>query len=735
MCGFAGYAGEGLREDHRGRVLHAMGRYLAPRGPDDEVVLERPEFGVVFRRLAINDIVGGAQPFVSADGRLVAVVNGEIYNHRELARQYLSDVTLVTRSDCEVVLHLFRKIGAECLARMNGIYSIAIWDQRELMLLLARDRLGVKPLYYTALDDTLVFASELKALLVHPRVPRGIDWVAFGHVPNSVYPFERPAGGVVSTGISGVEFVEPGTWLEWRAGRVLRRTSYWTPRGPDKAFAGVGSAADCVERYADLLADSVRLQLMSDVPIGIFLSGGLDSSLIAGIAAQHTQGLEAFSLVEPSISGTGDTEAAVQLAHHFDIPLHLVRVDQQALRATVRLNLDLLEYFVWIMDFPLFDLEFLFKHELHRYAKAVRGDMKVILLGQGADEFAGGYSALGFSSWKEFTDREAGAFHDALLPQAGIPAAYRGYVNPSVAQSVADERAGSHAPWQYLRFGDLAAYNLWHEDRTAAANGMEVRVPFLDHRLVEFLCAIPERWREELFFDKSIERRAAARFLPTQFASRPKIPMFPSGAGRDDTLVALRRALIDGAFEQYREQYLEPANSIWSPREVASLRERVDRSGGRGPAPYLLLRCMAISIFDRMCQGVRHPAFEPPRLPATAPPLSTESVPPPRDARVTSSSRVMLFESIRLAVAFETPPRLLVLEDGTAVAQIDLPPDCAFGALTHRVLGSRCLEVAQLARIFGVDTAAIETLVADFVARGWGVLLDGAGGGERASLP
>src|SRR5262249_26779399 len=134
---------------------------------------------------------------------------------------------------------------------------------------------------------------------------------------------------------------------------------------------------------------------------------------------------------------------------------------------------------------------------------------------------------------------------------------------------------GPHPAWQFLRFGDLAAYNLWHEDRTAAANGLEARVPFLDHRLVDLLCSIPRRWQARLFFDKQIERQAAERYLPSWITARPKVPLFRSGAGRDRSVAALRRAIVDRSFDQFRESYLESRDSLWSGREMLGLREQV----------------------------------------------------------------------------------------------------------------------------------------------------------------
>lgn len=727
MCGFAGWAGPAGVAGGGRPILRVMGDYLAARGPDDEVLLERDELRVVFRRLAINDVEGGRQPFVMDSGRVVVVVNGEIYNHRELASQYLSDVTLASRSDCEVVVHLFRKMGAELLEKLNGIYSIAIWDERARTLLLARDRMGVKPLYYSVVRDTLLFASELKALLVHPDAPRSLDWSAFHDVPTSAFPYERPAGRAVATGIEGVLFVEPGTYVEWRGGQLRPPVKYWKPPEPGELRGGVDSADDCVERYSSLLVDSVRMQLMSDVPVGLFLSGGLDSALIGAIASRFLPGLQAFTLVEPSIVRTGDTEAAMQLARTTGVELSMVRVDEEALRATISFNLRALEYFVWVMDFPLFDVELLFKHELHRFVRSARPDMKVVLLGQGADEFAGGYSRVACNSWRTFTDSESRALRVSLLREMGIPAAYRRYINESVSEPLARARIGRYEHWQRLRFGDLAAYNLWFEDRMASANGMEVRVPFLDHRLVELLCSIPRGFREELFFDKAIERRAALHHLPAELAHRPKVPLFRTGAGGDKTVSSLRRSLVTGVFEEYSEKYLDPARSLFSRDEMCALRDQVAQ-GKEDAAVHLLCRCMAIGIFERMCRELHLPAFNAPRLETISPPWTVEGLPTRSHVELTPASQIVLSESVRLAVSCEAEPALLVIRDGVVEARIALPRAWNWAGEQGSCFLGRSLEVAALARAFGVDVEAMTSFAKAFVEREWGTLMNGADG-------
>ena len=715
MCGFAGWAGVGRHSPQR--VLPAMGRYLAARGPDEEILLERPGFHIVFRRLAIVDVAGGHQPFVSPDGRLVVAVNGEIYNHRDLARRYLSGTTFATASDCEVVLHLFAKLGVSFLAHLNGIFAIAIWNTAERRLLLARDHLGVKPLYYTHDSNRVIFASELKALLAHPDAPRTIDWAAFDHVPGSAFPFDRPAGRAVATGVKHVDFVEPASWIEWCDGELTGPARYWHPGGPSGEETA-RSADDYVDEYFDLISSSVRFQLMSDVPVGVSLSGGLDSALITALAARQSDALTAFTLAEPSISATGDTDAAIQLAQSIGVPLHLVRVDHESLSSTVGLDLATLEYFVWLMDFPLFDVEFLFKHELHRYATHVVKALKVMLIGQGADEFAGGYSRLGPNNWQAFASREAAVLHLATLKELGIPSPYRAYVNGIAATTQTQDRVGTHEPWQYLRFGDLAAYNLWHEDRTAAANGIEARVPFLDYRLVEFLCSVPASRRAELFYNKNIVRRAAERVLPSGLARRPKIPLFMRAAGAHDSVGRLYRRLIDTAFPDYCDKYLSNSG-LFSRSALFDLRDQAMTPRIGEAACHLLLRCMAIDIFSEHCRRAAAETFTVPAS-GNALPVRATAAPVAPSAVWSADSRIQLAGSVRVAIACEEPPALLVIVDGAVAARVGVPSE-ALGHLPS-VFAGRSFGVGELANGFGGNLDDVLPLAEAFVNRGWGVL-------------
>jgi asparagine synthase (glutamine-hydrolysing) len=720
VSGFAGWTGDAAIAGGDLPILRTMGRYLAPRGEREEIV-QRAHCRAVLRGQSRPDGEGARQRFVTAGGRLIALIDGEIFNRRELTRQHLGSVSSHDGSDAGLVAHLYRSMGADFLTRLNGTYAIVLWDDAERMLLLARDRLGVKPLYYTCAGDSLVFASELKALLVHPGVSRTLDWAALEQVPDSTFPFGRPAGRPVATGIERVGFVEPGTSIEWREGRLGAPARYWRPPAPLQVHDTLASPAQCVDRYAELLAESVRLQVASDTPLGLSLSGGLDSSLLASLASRCTAGLTAFTLVEPAIVSTGDTAAAARLARHLGIPLHLVRVDDEALSGTFGLTLAALEYFVWTMDFPVVDMELLFKHELYRHARAVRPDITIMLNGQGADEFAGGYSALGSTSWDGYAEREARVLHASLLAAAGMPSPYQRFMNPRLAAPLVDEKVGDRDAWQYLRFSDLPAYNLWHEDRMAAAHGMEARMPFLDHRLVELLCSIPRPWREELYFDKKIARCAAGRVLPPEFVRRPTVSLVPWRAGADDAVSSLRR-FVCGVFDDYRQKYLEAPDALFAIAAMESLRDLAAVPVGGDAAARLLGRCMTISIFARLCRELPAPEFDPPRLGAAAAPSAAEPVSDAPGVMLSATSRITLADSVRLAISCERPPALLVIQDGRVVARIPSPAGWDWTLAPRSAFAAGSLAMAPLAAAVGVELDAMSALAAAFVARGWGVI-------------
>ena len=593
MCGFAGF----LERDSddampaRDALLKAMGRQLAHRGPDDEQRYLDNDLSLVFRRLAIVDLPGGRQPIWNEDQTVFVVVNGEIYNHQRLRSSLRENHRFRTASDSEIVLHLYEERGPAAFTLLVGMFSVALWDTRARRLLLARDPLGIKPLYYASRPSTFVFGSELKALLVHPKCPADLALSDLG----------RP-GGRLTSYIHGIEQVPGGQYLECDSSGTIRRHSYWSLSTFIDAEPDHRTDEEIIANYAELLEESVTNCLMSDVPVGVFLSGGIDSAIVASIAAAH-EPIHAFNILEPNVLRTGDARAARDLAHRLDLPFHQVRFDYQTLAAELDWTLDVFEYFIWLLDAPRFDLEWVFKHELHRYAKKAVPDLKVIIVGQGADEFAGGYSNpadRGNRDWSSYLDRSV--WNQLRLEFVDREGAPRDVVPYLSAPHFLRGRSPYHAE-MLRRCTTLQQHNLWHEDRTSSGQGIEARVPFLDHRIVEFLARIPVDRHERLFYDKAIVRHAGRRWLRPEEAARPKVRFF---MGSDVSPIrAIQREFLSRSFDDFRERYLESPDSLLSLPNILALRRM---TLGHGPtadrAIGTLLECMALDVFAGLCRSI-----------------------------------------------------------------------------------------------------------------------------------
>lgn len=599
MCGLAGFLDyrKPIAADERRRILARMGQRLARRGPDDEQFYDDGVLSLVFRRLAIIDPGTGRQPIWNEDESILVAVNGEIYNHRELRAGLAGGHVFRTRSDSEVVLHLYEELGEDCLRELNGMFAILVWDRRRQKLLLARDRLGIKPLYYTQVDGALLFASELKALLAHPRCPRTLNWHDIGR------PGVEPE--LIPSFVVGVHHLPGGEYLTCSRERGPAVAPYWrladhlSHAGGDRSV----DTDDCIERYGELLEDSVRRQLMSDVPVGLFLSGGLDSCLLAAIAAAHQPDLHCFSVVERTTVRVGDAEQAARTADRLDLPFHAVIYDRDTFIDALDFDLQCFEYLVWMMDSPRFEMEWLLKHELHRYAKTAVPELKVILLGQGADEFAGGYSSPLHShrpDWNGYLAHLRRKQREPEWAAAGVP---ERYINLLAGDSPPPGAAPEIDPYHrqmLFNASYLQRYNLWHEDRTSAIQGIESRVPFLDHRLVELLAGLPGRLHPRLFHDKRIVRAQIADRLPGYPADRRKVNFYRTGSLSSVDLVATR--ILRRIFPAFRMKYLDRAGALFSAPVLGRIFDRIVKGTSIDMnAVHLLYEVMTLSIFrDRL---------------------------------------------------------------------------------------------------------------------------------------
>lgn len=520
MCGIAGqFALNG--EDADPALVGAMAERLAHRGPDGEGTFFSGPIGLAHRRLAIIDLSDeGRQPMGSEDGTLQIVFNGEIYNYPEI-REELSAAghRFASATDTEVILHAYEEWGRDCLARFNGMWAFALWDGRRRELFCARDRLGVKPFYYTLIDGSFLFASEIKALRAHPDVGRQpndrmlstfLAWGVADHTGETMYDgvFQLPPAHTVVVSAEGV-------------GEPKR---YW-----DFAVSGAPGGADdeaAAQSVRALLTDAVRLRLRSDVPVGTCLSGGIDSSTVTALI----NGL----LLAESPESVGERQKTFSVS--FDDPLFdesryidtVVAATDVASRRTTPGTDGLwedIERLLYMQDEPFASLSIYAQYCVMRLAS---GEVKVVLDGQGADEQLGGYIAYQAPYIRGLLRR--GDVLAALREGVGSARRHRSFFSWAAAQSrVRSERRGllrGDAP-EVLRYAgsleevlkrEITASNLplllhW-EDRNSMAFSVEARVPFLDYRLVEHLAALPLDQKIRGGVTKYVLRQAIRGLVP-----------------------------------------------------------------------------------------------------------------------------------------------------------------------------------------------------------------------------
>ncbi|HAA23735.1 MAG TPA: asparagine synthase (glutamine-hydrolyzing) [Cytophagales bacterium] len=530
MCGFAGIISfSGPLDRGASALLGAMGQQIHHRGPDDEQILIKDQVGIVFKRLSIVDLGGGYQPFSNEDASVFLVTNGEIYNHHELRKLLRQPHTFQGDSDCEVLLHLYEEQGMDMLAQVNGMFSFLLYDARKQQVFFGRDRLGIKPLYYAPTATGMLVASEMKALWVHPDCPTEIDWMAYWS--NSGFNFNPQ----IPSFFQGIEHLKGGAYMQvdLQAKKYDTHT-YWSgmalsqqEREPDTRTLG-----EISEEYVGLLEDAVKIRLMSDVELGCFLSGGIDSVSVAAFASQE-QSFHTFSVLSQSTFSNGDAEMAHLSSKNLGLPNHQVKYPHHGLPITP----SDWKHILWHCEMPRCEVEQLYKFYLHRYAKQNRPGLKVILLGQGSDEFNGGYSMhmAGYhgrprgmeANWDTFEKCLRNHEKENLVrhaPHSALHFASTVHNTQFLKHSGSDLPFAQH-PFQFYwwrSFYSLQTYNLWHEDRTSMANNMESRVPFLDHRLVEFSLKMPPDRYRELFWDKQILRKGMESRVGDILAQRKK---------------------------------------------------------------------------------------------------------------------------------------------------------------------------------------------------------------------
>lgn len=489
MCGIFGYWNR-ARQTLPDAALHAMATTLVHRGPDDEGIWHSRHRGVAVgnRRLSIIDIGGGHQPFVSECGQIAVVQNGEIFNHIELAHELRAQgVQLKTASDTEVILRLYEREGIACLRRLNGMFAIAIDDAREDALYLARDRIGVKPLYVKDDGKQLLFASEIKAfwpLALNPYARAAIDLEAIHHYLTFNY---IPAPW---TAYQGVRHVMPGTWMKFTRSEHVQTQRWWSladQRERDYRFE------DWAEEFMATLDDATRIRLRADVPFGAFLSGGVDSSTIVGLMSRHVgQPVKTFCIgfEDPRYD---ESAFALQAAQRFgcDHTMEVAELNMLARWPQVLHHLDQ----------PHGDASFM---PMLRVSELAAKQVKVVLTGDGGDELFAGYDKYAqFFARADAQTMPQAAFERSYFDSISLfsPEAKNALYRPELRAQLAgiDSFTAAAQPWftevQHFDRVNQALYldmqlllsgnNLVKPDRMGMAVSIEARTPFLDVRMME----------------------------------------------------------------------------------------------------------------------------------------------------------------------------------------------------------------------------------------------------------
>ena len=559
MCGICGIYNFNPEDQVDRFVLAAMNRQIAHRGPDDDGFYVYGNVGLAMRRLSIVDLQTGQQPVTNEDKSVWLVYNGEIYNHSELRAKLIAlNHNFRSRSDTETIVHLYEEYKSDCVKHLRGMFAFALWDARRKVLLVARDRLGIKPIYYRLTRDNFLFGSEIKAILAHPAVQpefnrAGLpEYLAFGYLAGPQTLFR------------GIQKLPPGHILEMDVTGKVSIREYWdlTPSGD-----ALQSKKECAHTYREMLEQAVESHLMSDVPVGMFLSGGLDSSAIAALMTKIRQRpIETFA-VGYEEEAFSELRYARAVSRHIGSNHHEVRVN-------FRQFFDTLPKLIWHEDEPLVWPSSV---SLYFVALLAREYVKVVLTGEGSDETLAGYTRYAWTLWNARFDRA----YRQLMPRA-----FRDFIREAIAdsswataglrrklqhsflgrngaswesfyfdnfysafsESLQDELlkdvtardggavyADSLAFWekssgrsvlQRLLYTDIKTYLvelLMKQDNMSMAASIESRVPFLDHPLVEYAISIPGRFNVHGMSGKGILKLAVEDLLPREIVYRKKM--------------------------------------------------------------------------------------------------------------------------------------------------------------------------------------------------------------------
>jgi asparagine synthase (glutamine-hydrolysing) len=617
MCGIAGFASPDALDTEAAARAIRMRDVLTHRGPDEAGLQVETYAALAHRRLSIVDLSAGQQPMSNEDGTVWIVFNGEIYNHAEIRHQLEGcGHRYRTKCDTETIVHAYEEWGAECVQRLRGMFAFAVWDRRARLMLLVRDRLGIKPLYWCRAGDTLLFASEIKAILASGLVEARANTAVLPEVLSTRYT------SGAETMFEGVYKLLPGHRLMFKDGTVAIQQYWDVPAG--RAATRPQAPADVVGEFRSRLEESVRLRLMADVPLGMFLSGGIDSSAIAALMARMIdRPLQTFSVAFKE-RAFNELEYAREVAHAIGAVSHEIVIDDHDFFGA-------LPRLVWHEDEPIAHPSSV---PLYFVSALAGRHVKVVLTGEGSDELLAGYGKYLRLAW----NWRAGTVYERLVPlpvrdsiASGIVprlprrlARYadrsflalertpesmvfdnfaavrlkdqRSLLAPALRDGATNERAyaasrahfekpnGASTLLDRLLYADMKTYLvelLMKQDQMSMAASIESRVPFLDHHLVEFAAQLPDEWKLSGLTTKRVLREAARGLLPDSILKRPKmgfpVPFDAWARGPWNTVACdvlldrrtrergiVDRAAVDRLLRDHREGRTRGGDRIWS---------------------------------------------------------------------------------------------------------------------------------------------------------------------------
>jgi asparagine synthase (glutamine-hydrolysing) len=554
MCGICGKLNFDRDNEVSQPLLKAMADSIVHRGPDDDGYYLAGQVGLGFRRLSIIDLAGGHQPLSNEDGTVWIVFNGEIYNYQDLREDLLKKGHVFrTKSDTETIVHLYEEYGEAGIQSLRGMFAFAIWDQNQQKLLLARDRLGIKPLYYGVTSQSLVFASEMKAILVDPQIKREIlpstvdRFLTFGYVPGD------------ETLLKGIHKLPPGSYMVVKNGKTEVK-QYW-----DLHFSSSSvTLKDAEEQLLEILEESVRLHMIADVPVGFLLSGGVDSTAMLSLASRKTDRPISSYTVGFADSGVADERPFARLAaEKYGAEHHEISISSKEFA-------DFLPKYVWHMEEPVCEPPAV---ALYYVSKLARNYVKVLISGEGGDEAFAGYPNYRAMLWIERIKRMAGPLTGAVSGTLSLLYKLSGnwrfghYQQLLNAPFESYYYSRSSSPFRFFnahsqelycndfwastnkqyslqpvtqlleqsRSDDVLSRMLYVDTRTwlpddllvkadkmTMANSVELRVPLLDHKLLEFAATLPSNFKINGFSMKYIAKRCLSKQIPREILERKK---------------------------------------------------------------------------------------------------------------------------------------------------------------------------------------------------------------------